>query len=107
MTISSLTLEIERDRESFKRLNAGRLRLNRNYAIRSRDAERILGLLADRIARLERFRSLLTAKAYCAGMNALDSQSADRLTVGYDNGHHDVPKVLRNRASDGPASAGA
>lgn len=72
MTIATLTAEIERDRESFKRLNAGRLRLNRNYAIRSRDAERILGLLADRIARLERFRSLLTAKAYCAEMGYIE-----------------------------------
>lgn len=69
MTISSLTLEIERTRWQFTRLNAGRKRLDRNYSIRSRDAERILGILADRIARLERFRSLLTAKAYCAGID--------------------------------------
>lgn len=72
MTISSLTLEIERDRESFKRLNAGRLRLNRNYSIRSRDAERILGILADRIARLERFRNLIAAKAYCTCMGYIE-----------------------------------
>lgn len=72
MTIATLTAAIDRDRESFKRLNAGRLRLNRNYTIRSRDAERILGLLADRIARLERFRNLLTAKAYCAAMGYIE-----------------------------------
>ena len=72
MTISSLTLEIERTRWQFTRLNAGRKRLDRNYGIRSVAAERRIGLLAERIARLERFRSLLTAKAYCAGMSCIE-----------------------------------
>lgn len=64
LTPAALDRRIDRDRAEFTRLNSGRL-WDGDYRRRNRDVERQIGLLAERIERLYRFKSLLAAKAYC------------------------------------------
>lgn len=61
MMLASLTADLARAQAEFARLHSFR-GMNGSYARRSAEVERLIGLHADRIARLHKFASMLRAK---------------------------------------------